>query len=96
MKKKRIKKSVMFDRRVSAFGSFVLLIFNILLYNETKVYRQNPTSLSIFAGGIFVVTVIVNIVFVFMLLYSNTKRYIKDIYLKPTKNKKSTTSLNNK
>ena len=88
VKKKRIKKSVMLDRRISAFISLILFIFNFFLYNEIKVYEQNPTSLSIFATVIFIVTLIVNVVFLFMLFYANTDRYIKNMYLKPIETNK--------
>lgn len=88
MKKKRIRKSVMLDRRVATFSSLVLFVFNFFLYNEIKVYIQNPTSLSIFATVIFVVTLTINIVFLFMLFYANTDKYIKNMYLKPMKTNK--------
>lgn len=87
MKEKRIKQRVQKDKRIAGISSVLLFIVNTILLKAIKANSVNPTGKTYLGMLIFVLTVLANIFFLGMLVYTNTDSYVNKVYRKPVERK---------
>lgn len=83
MKKDRIRQRVQRDKQIAAISSVALFIFNAILLNKIRANNVNPTGKTYLGMFVFVITALANIFALIMLVYSNTDRYVDQVYNKP-------------